>query len=103
MARVQREIFSGLVRLHVLHHACQESIYGLEMIQELARHGYRLGPGTLYPLLHGMEEQGLLRSKPQAGGGRARRVYTATPAGRRALTEAHEKVRELLREMDEGW
>jgi PadR family transcriptional regulator, regulatory protein PadR len=103
MARAQRDIFSGLVRLHVLHHACQESIYGLEMIQELARHGYRLGPGTLYPLLHGMEEQGLLRSKQQAGGGRARRVYTATAAGRRALKEAHEKVRELLREMDEGW
>jgi PadR family transcriptional regulator PadR len=102
MARSRRDIFAGLVRLHVLYHACQEPIYGLEMIHELGRHGYKLGPGTLYPLLHGMEEQGLLRSKKQAGNGRARRVYSATAAGRRALTEAHAKVRELLREMDEG-
>jgi len=40
------------------------------MIQELSRHGYRLGPGTLYPLLHGMEAQGLLRSKAASGSGR---------------------------------
>jgi DNA-binding PadR family transcriptional regulator len=101
MAKAQRDIYSGLIRLHVLHHASREPIYGLEMIQELSRHGYRLGPGTLYPLLHGMEAQGLLRSKTASGGGRARRVYTATAAGRKALKESHEKVRELLREMDE--
>jgi PadR family transcriptional regulator len=102
MARGQREIYSGLVRLHVLHHASREPIFGLEMIQELSRHGYRLGPGTLYPLLHGMEQQGLLRSRTEKSGGRVRRVYRATAAGRRALAEGHEKVRELLREMDEG-
>jgi PadR family transcriptional regulator, regulatory protein PadR len=102
MPRGQRDIFAGLIRLHVLHHASREPIYGLEMILELSRHGYKLGPGTLYPLLHGMEEQGLLRSKLSAGGGRDRRMYTATAAGKRALKEGHEKVRELLREMDEG-
>ena len=102
MAKAQRDIFSGLIRLHVLHHASREPIYGLEMIQELSRHGYRLGPGTVYPLLHGMEAQGLLRSKAARGAGKPRRVYTATAAGRKALKEGHEKVRELLREMDEG-
>jgi DNA-binding PadR family transcriptional regulator len=101
MARAQRDIFAGLIRLHVLHHASREPIYGLEMIQELSRHGYRLGPGTLYPLLHGMEAQGLLRSKTTSGGGRPRRVYTATTAGRKALKEGHDKVSELLREMEE--
>lgn len=102
MAKAHRDIFAGLIRLHVLHHASREPIYGLEMIQELSRHGYRLGPGTLYPLLHGMEAQGLLRSKAASGWGRSRRIYTATAAGRKALKEGHEKVRELLREMDEG-
>lgn len=101
MANGQRDIYSGLVRLHVLHHASREPIYGLEMIQELSRHGYRLGPGTLYPLLHSLERQGLLRSKMETCDGRVRRVYRATAAGRRALTEGHEKVRELLHEMDE--
>ncbi|WP_084079971.1 PadR family transcriptional regulator [Edaphobacter aggregans] len=101
MAKGQRDIFAGLIRLHVLHHASREPIYGLEMLHELSRHGYRLGPGTLYPLLHGMEAQGLLRSKTICESGRTRRVYKATAAGRRALSEGHEKVRELLREMDE--
>jgi PadR family transcriptional regulator PadR len=101
MARAQKDIFAGLIRLHVLHHASREPIYGLEMIQELSRHGYRLGPGTLYPLLHGMEAQGLLRSKTASGSGRPRRVYTATAAGRKALKEGHEKVSELFREMEE--
>jgi PadR family transcriptional regulator, regulatory protein PadR len=101
MAKTHRDIFAGLIRLHVLHHASREPIYGLEMIQELSRHGYRLGPGTLYPLLHGMEAHGLLRSKSAVGDGSPRRVYTATAAGRKALKEGHEKVRELLREMDE--
>lgn len=102
MSKGQRDIFAGLIRLHVLHHASREAIYGLEMILELSRHGYILGPGTMYPLLHRMEEQGLLRSKLSAGGGRPRRMYAATAAGKRALREAHDKVRELLREMDEG-
>jgi DNA-binding PadR family transcriptional regulator len=101
MAKEQRDIYSGLVRLHVLHHASREPIFGLEMIQELSRHGYRLGPGTLYPLLHGMEQQGLLRSRMEKRDSRVRRVYRATAAGRRALAEGREKVRELLREMDE--
>jgi PadR family transcriptional regulator PadR len=91
------DIYSGLVRLHVLHHACHESVFGLEMIHELRRHGYKLGPGTIYPLLHSMEERGLLRSHRE----KKRRVYRATPAGRRALKQATEKVRELYLEITE--
>ena len=45
-----RDLYSGLIRLHVLHHACQEPVFGLGMIEELARHGYRISPGSLYPL-----------------------------------------------------
>src|ERR1039458_10522709 len=51
-----RELYSGLIRLHVLHHAAEEPIFGLGMVEELARHGYRISPGTLYPLLHRSEE-----------------------------------------------
>ena len=52
------ELYSGLVRLHVLYHASREPVFGLAMIQELNRHGYKLGPGSMYPLLHGMEKKG---------------------------------------------
>jgi hypothetical protein len=51
-------LYSGVIRLHILHHACEEPIFGLGMIEELARHGYRLSPGTLYPIVHGMEKNG---------------------------------------------
>jgi len=97
-----RDLYSGLIRLHVLLHAAQEPIFGLGMTQELARHGYRISPGTLYPLLHGLEKRGLLRTSEIHNGKSRRKVYRATPAGRKALLAARDKVRELLREMVEG-
>jgi PadR family transcriptional regulator, regulatory protein PadR len=96
-----QELYAGLIRLHVLHHACGESIYGLQMIQELSRHGYRIGAGTLYPILHGMEKKGWLRSITELRDGRNRRVYRATTQGRRALTAAKGKVQELFGELFE--
>ena len=94
-----KDLYSGLIRLHVLHHAVEEPIFGLAMIEELARHGYRLSAGTLYPMLHGLERKGYLRSKQEKAGGRVRRIYRATPAGRRALEAATERVRELFGEL----
>ncbi len=95
------ELWSGFVRLHILHHAAQEPIFGLGMMAELERHGYRLSPGTLYPILHGLEKKGLLRSRETLHEGHRRRVYRATALGRRALTDAKHKVRELFGEMFE--
>ena len=97
-----RDLYSGLIRLHVLHHAAEEPIFGLGMIEELARHGYRISPGSLYPLLHSLEKKGYLRSKQQRNGKSRRTVYRATPQGRRALVAAKGKVRELFRELIEG-
>lgn len=97
----KRELFDGLIRIHVLLHASQESIFGLEMMKELEHHGYRIGPGTLYPLLHGLERAGLLRSSFEKVGGRRRRVYKITPAGKRALEKTREKVDELYEELHE--
>jgi PadR family transcriptional regulator PadR len=96
-----QELYAGLIRLHILHHACEQPIFGLEMIQELSRHGYRIGAGTLYPILHGMEKKGWVRSTTKLIGGRNRRVYRATPKGRKALTAARDKVQELFGELFE--
>ena len=54
-----QDLYSGLIRLHILHHAAEEPIFGFGILEELARHGYRLSAGTLYPLLHGMEKKRL--------------------------------------------
>lgn len=90
------------MRLHVLHHAAKEPIFGLGMVEELAEHGYRISPGTLYPILHGLEKKGYLRASTERNGKSARKVYRATPLGRAALTAAKGKIRELFREVIEG-
>jgi len=97
-----KDLYSGLIRLHVLHHACEEEVFGLDLIEELARHGYKLSPGTMYPVLHGLEKRGYLKSKEFRAGKIGRRLYRATPAGRKALKAAKQKVRELFGELIEG-
>jgi len=97
----KRELFFGLIRIHVLLHAAHEPIFGLGMMEELRHHGYRIGPGTLYPLLHGLERAGLLKSASGYAGGRRRRIYKITAAGRRALVKATSKVDELYHELHE--
>ena len=93
---VDRELYSGLIRLHVLHHAAQSPIFGLGIIEQLANHGYRISPGSLYPLLHGLENKGYLRSSQEAHGRSRRTVYRATALGRKALEAAKLKVRQLM-------
>jgi len=96
-----RDLYSGLIRLHILHHAAHEPIFGLGVVEELARHGYKLSPGTLYPILHGLETKGYLRSVERRMGKTSRRIYRITPRGKKALDAAKEKVRELFGELFE--
>lgn len=97
-----RELYYGLIRMHVLLHARQEPVFGLAMMEELGHHGYRIGPGTLYPLLHGLERSGLLKSFLDNVGGRRRRLYKITAAGKKALEQAAVKVDELHHELHEA-
>lgn len=94
-----RDLLSGFVRLHILLHAAEMPVYGAWIIEELGRHGYRLSPGTLYPMLHAMEKRGYLVSSEERNGSITRRVYRATEAGLRALDVAREKARELFGEL----
>lgn len=96
-----QDLYSGLIRLHVLHHAVEEPVFGLGMIEELGRHGYKISAGTLYPLLRRLETKGYLRSREVRNGKSRRRVYRATSLGRKALTAAKKKVHELFHELME--
>ncbi len=95
------DLLAGFIRLHILYHAAQEPVVGVRMMEELGRHGYRLSAGTLYPMLHGLERRGYLRSTGKRSGRRSWREYRATAAGRRALDGAKEKLRELFHELME--
>lgn len=99
MADIFRETFLGFVRVHLLHHASEERIFGSEMIHELAEHGYKLSPGTLYPILHAMERSGYLRCEEEVVAGKVRKYYRATPTGRKVLRELKGKIRELSEEI----
>jgi len=94
-----RDVFVAFMRVHLLHHAARAPIFGLEMIEELRRHGYTLSPGTLYPILHGLESGGLVRSRTEVVNGKMRKYYSATAKGRRALAEARQKIGELVSEV----
>jgi DNA-binding PadR family transcriptional regulator len=98
-----RELYAGLIRLHVLHHANERPVYGAWIIEELSHHGYSLSPGTLYPLLHGLEKKGYLRSRKIREGKLVRRVYSITPKGKNVFAAAKEKVRELFGELFAQW
>ncbi len=91
--------FGGFVRMHVLYHAVKEPVFGVEMMEELSRHGYDVGAGTLYPMLHQLEEAGYLSVRTEVVGGKQRKYYRATPEGAAALEEAKAKLRELVSEV----
>jgi DNA-binding PadR family transcriptional regulator len=96
-----RHFYGGFVRLHILYHAAKEKIYGIEMIRELKRHGYNMSPGTLYPILHYLEQSGYLVVEVEVVRGKRRKNYTITTKGRRLMDSAKAKLRELFAEVIE--
>lgn len=94
-----KDFFLGFVKTHILYHASRGPIYGVEMLEELGRHGYRLSPGTLYPTLHRLEREGYLSVQKRVVGGKVRKYYTITEQGMVVLNEAKKKIAELVNEV----
>ncbi|MDD3172327.1 MAG: PadR family transcriptional regulator [Herbinix sp.] len=97
--KVLRKFFLGFIQIHILHHAKKEPFYGAWMIEELSEHGYDMSPGTLYPLLHNMETEGLLEKNNKIVDGKIRKYYTITELGNTVLFEAQKKAYELFKEI----
>src|SRR4051794_36596638 len=89
--------YGGFVRMYILYHATKEAIYGVEMMEELARPGYDVGAGTLYPMLPQLEEVGSLASHPEVVAGKQRKYYRATAEGAAALEATKDRLRELVK------
>jgi len=94
-----KDFFIGFIKIHILYHASRGPIYGVEILEELGRHGYRLSPGTLYPTLHRLSREGYLESSSRVVGGKVRIYYTVTERGLVALDEARRKIAELVDEV----
>jgi len=95
---VIREFLLGFWKIHILYHAEEQGVYGQWMLEELQRHGYRLSPGTMYPLLARMARRGWLRST-EPKGSRTARVYRITPAGTKVLERLRASLAELQHEV----
>lgn len=96
-----KDLLLGFVKLHILHHASTEAVFGQEFRNELRRHGYELSFGTLYPMFHSLVHQGYLTMNRKTVGGKIRKYYRITPKGSRLLSEGKAKARELTEELFE--
>jgi len=95
--QISQSFWQGLTRMVVLHQASQGPVYGGRLSKFLRGQGYRISPGSLYPLLHQMEGAGLLQSRLRIFRGRARKYYEITPTGRSCLAEVRREVAGLVR------
>jgi DNA-binding PadR family transcriptional regulator len=98
---MMREIDLAFIKLHILYHADKGEVYGLGLIEELGRHGYTLGPGTLYPTLAKMEKRGFLTSESRTVNHKQRKYYRITPDGAVRLSKVKAKIKELYCEVVE--
>lgn len=86
--KFDRELLRGSMDLMILSVLADEPRYGYSIqrrINEATRDQVRLQAGTLYPLLHRLEAEKLIRSRWEDSTGRRRKWYELTSAGRRRL------------------
>jgi PadR family transcriptional regulator, regulatory protein PadR len=95
---VNRKFFLGFIRIHILYHAFKKEIYGVQIIKELGVHGYRVSPGTIYPILHSLENEGFLKSRKENVNGKIRKYYLITSKGKKILQESRTKINELVKD-----
>lgn len=97
--QIMRKLFLGFIHVHILHHAKEEPFYGAWMIEELKEHGYEISAGTLYPILHTLEKNGVLKVEDKNVEGKIRKYYSITGFGEEVLKEAKAKAYELFKEI----
>ncbi len=96
-----RRFFLGFMNIHILHHAKDDPFYGSWMIEELKSHGYKVSAGTIYPMLHSLEEAELIKQEEKLVEGKIRKYYSITPEGENVLDEARKRAYELFKEIKE--
>lgn len=78
----------------ILKLLAEKDMYGYEMIDTLRKKSqnvFELKAGTLYPLLHGLEEKGMLTVYEKEYVGKVRKYYSLTKQGRELLDKKTEE------------
>lgn len=96
---IDHDFMRGFVKLYALWRASQSAVYGLEIIEEMRDLGFKLSPGTVYPTLHALLEEGDVTVKERKVNGKLRRVYRATRKGKKEAVEVIERLSFLVRKV----
>ena len=94
---IDRSLVSGSMGMLILRLLSEKDMYGYEMIDTLKKRSenvFELKAGTLYSLLHGLEEKQFLNSYEQEVLGKVRKYYQITPEGRKHLEQKKEEWKE---------
>ena len=94
---MDREFQRGFIKLYALWRASQGETYGVQIIEEMRKLGFKVSPGTLYPVLHTLLEEKDLKLTDRVVNGKVRKCYRATPKGKEEAEEIIERLSELLR------
>lgn len=84
---------NGVPELLILKLLRQREMYGYEIVQAILSRSDRViavGEGVVYPVLHGLERDGALKSRRKAVNGRSRIYYSVTAGGLRRLSDLSE-------------
>ena len=96
---IDRDFMRGFVKLYTLWRASRGEVYGMEILDEMRELGFKLSPGTLYPALHALLQERDVTVKTRNVGGRLRKVYRATPKGRKEVEEVIVRLSFLIRKV----
>lgn len=91
----------GAIIVHILYHAKKEPFYGSWLKEELARHGYKISDGTLYPWLARLADSGNLNIEERNVGGKIRKYYSITETGKSNFNLIRDYLEELYKEVME--
>ncbi len=92
--KINKELLKGSTNLLVLKLLKEENMYGYQMIKKLkekSENVFELKEGTLYPILHALEEKGWITSYWDSSTGKKRKYYALTKKGQKALAEKQEE------------
>lgn len=87
---VEKSLLSGSMTLLILKLLSEKDMYGYEMIDELRKKSqnvFELKAGTLYPILHGLEEKAMLKVYEKEYAGKVRKYYSITKSGSKLLEQ----------------
>jgi DNA-binding PadR family transcriptional regulator len=97
--QIRQSLWQGMVKLVILHQASMRPVYGGGLSKYLCSRGYKISPGTLYPLLHALEQAGYLRCQLKVNKGRLRKYYETTALGQSCLSELRHQVCGIVKEI----